>query len=115
MKKNDIKVPPARGSDGTVTLTTDTPIDGLLSIYVDTTTIPITWPKRHGLLKVEQRGEEGTQYSLSASRHIANEPDQPEWPQFRFATSDIVGLVVASVLALPPIALLGWIIFGGLS
>lgn len=96
-------------------LTVATGIDNTMSIPVILEIEIPEWPKRHGLLKVEQRGEEGTQYSLPASRHIANEPDQPEWPQFRFATSDIVGLVVAVVAAVPGITLLKWIIFGGLS
>lgn len=98
-----------------MSINTDTSIDITMSIDVDMPEPAHEWPKRQGLIKVKRDPDDMLPTPVSPRDHIANEPDQPEWPQFRFATSDIVGLVVASVLALPPIALLGWIIFGGLS
>lgn len=88
-------------------------LDNTMSIDVDTEMPAHEWPKRHGLIKVKRDPDDMRPTPVASREHIANEEDQPEWLQFRFATGDIVGLSIAIVAALPGIVMLGWIIFGG--
>lgn len=98
-----------------MSINTNTSIDNMMSIDVDMPEPTHEWPKRTGLIKVKRDPDNMLPTPVSPRDHIANIPGEPEWPQFRIATSDIVGLVVACILPLPSVIMLALVLFGVIS